>query len=172
MSQNSVECQFSQTTNSSTSKHEFFQSLHDNLWKLYIGKVSAYSCERTMKEYVHGLFTTDVENWTSNCRQLYFVESIRKNFVLADGTGSYCNGGLHSHFTSRSGFRSVFWTYYLIILLFLIMIKKCCGNDVAAFAKLSHVTFICTYSDRRKYVSGGEKFLCRSHILALIFVDL
>ena len=22
------------------------------------------------------------------------------------------------------------------------MIKKCCGNDVAAFAKLSHVTFI------------------------------
>ena len=52
------------------------------------------------------------------------------------------------------------------------MIKKCCGNDVAAFAKLSHVTFICTYSDRRKYVSGGEKFLYRSLILALIFVDL
>ena len=50
------------------------------------------------------------------------------------------------------------------------MIKKCCGNDVAAFAKLSHVT--CTYSDRWKYVSGGERFLCRSHILALIFVDL
>ena len=52
------------------------------------------------------------------------------------------------------------------------MIKKCCGNDVAAFAKLSHVTFICTYSDRWKYVSGGERFVCRSHILALIFVDL
>ena len=50
------------------------------------------------------------------------------------------------------------------------MIKKCCGNDVAAFAKLSHVT--CTYSDLWKYVSGGERFLCRSHILALIFVDL
>ena len=33
-----------------------------------------------------------------------------------------------------------------------------------------------TYSDRWKYVSGrskfGERFLCRSHILALIFVDL
>ena len=46
------------------------------------------------------------------------------------------------------------------------MIKKCCGNDVAAFAKLSYVTL------RWKYVSGGERFLCRSHILALIFVDL
>ena len=32
-----------------------------------------------MKEYVHGLFTTEVEiNWTSDCTQLYFVESIRK----------------------------------------------------------------------------------------------
>ena len=27
-----------------------------------------------MKEYVHGLFTTEVEiNWTSDCTQLYFV---------------------------------------------------------------------------------------------------
>ena len=24
------------------------------------------------------------------------------------------------------------------------MIKKCCGNDVAAFAKLSHVTYVRT----------------------------
>ena len=32
-----------------------------------------------MKEYVHGLLTTEVEiNWTSDCTQLYFVESIRK----------------------------------------------------------------------------------------------
>ena len=32
-----------------------------------------------MKEYVHGLFTTEVEiNWTSDCTQLYSVESIRK----------------------------------------------------------------------------------------------
>ena len=56
------------------------------------------------------------------------------------------------------------------------MIKKCCGNDVAAFAKLSHACNVCMYSDRWKYVSGssksGERFLCRSHILALIFVDL
>ena len=50
------------------------------------------------------------------------------------------------------------------------MIKKCCGNDVAAFTKLSHVTG--TYSARWKYVSGEERFLCRSHILALIFVGL
>ena len=28
----------------------------------FTGKVNTYSCERTMKEYVHGLFTTDVEN--------------------------------------------------------------------------------------------------------------
>ena len=53
-----------------------------------------------MKKYVHGLLTTEVENCTSNC----------KNFVLTDGTGSCCNGGLHSLFTSRSGLRSVFWT--------------------------------------------------------------
>ena len=32
-----------------------------------------------MKEDAHGLFTTEVEiNWTSDCTQLYFVESIRK----------------------------------------------------------------------------------------------
>ena len=27
----------------------------------FTGKVNTYSCERTMKEYVHGLFTTEVE---------------------------------------------------------------------------------------------------------------
>ena len=26
------------------------------------------------------------------------------------------------------------------------MIKKCCGNDVAAFAKFSHVMYVCTSS--------------------------
>ena len=50
----------------------------------FTGKINTYSCEATMKEYVHGLFTT-VENCTSNCTQLYFVKSIRKNFVLTDG---------------------------------------------------------------------------------------
>ena len=55
------------------------------------------------------------------------------------------------------------------------MVKKCCGNDVAALAKLSHK--ICTYSDRWKYVSGsskfGERFFYRSQqIFELIFVDL
>ena len=71
--------------------------------------------------------------------ELYFVESIRKNFIVTDGTDSFCNGGLHSLLTNRSGLRSVFWT---------IMIKKCWGNDVAAFAKLSHVTlYACTATD-------------------------
>ena len=41
---------------------------------------------------------------------------------------------------------------------------------------LFHPVSLCTYSDRWKYVSGssklGERFLCRSHILALILVDL
>ena len=37
-----------------------------------------------MKKYVHGFFTTEVEiNWTSDCTPLYFVEPIRKNFVLS-----------------------------------------------------------------------------------------
>ena len=118
-----------------------------------------------MKEYVRGLFTTEVEiNWTSDCTQLYFAESIRKNFVVTDRTDSYCTRGLHSLFTSRSGLRSVFWSLS-------VMIKKCCCNDVAAFAKLSDVTLYARTSDRWKYVSGGERFLCRSHILALIFVD-
>ena len=98
--------------------------------------------------------------------RLSFVESIR-NFVHTDRTGSYCNGGLHSLFTSCSGLRSVLLDFF--------MIRKCCGNEVAVFAKLSHVN-LCTYSDRWKYVSGsskfGERFPCRSHILALIFVDL
>ena len=60
------------------------------------------------------------------------------------------------------------------------MIKKCCGNDVAAFAafeKLSLACNVCMYGDRWKYVCSGsskfgERFLCHSQILALIFVDL
>ena len=28
------------------------------------------------------------------------------------------------------------------------MIKKCCGNDVAAFGKLRHACNVCMYSDR------------------------
>ena len=89
----------------------------------FTGKVSTHSCEHIMKEYVHGLFTTDVENRTSKCTQLYFVESIRKNFVLTGGTGSYCNGGLHSLFTSCSA-------WFKICFLDFIMIKKCCGNEL------------------------------------------
>ena len=32
------------------------------------------------------------------------------------------------------------------------MIKKCCGNDVAAFAKLSNVTYVCTATDENMSV--------------------
>ena len=111
-----------------------------------------------------------VENCTSNCTQLYFVESIRKNFVLTDGTGSFCNGGLHSLFASCSSLRSVFWT--------LPWSRNAAATTWLAFAKLSHVTYVRTaaYGDRWKYVRGssksGERFLCRSHTLALMFVDL
>ena len=116
-----------------------------------------------MKQYVHGLFTKEVENWTSDCTQLYFVESIRKNFVLTDGTGSYCNGGLHSLFYKPQWFK--------ICFLGFIMIKKRC--DVAAFAKLSHVTLHArTVTDGNLSVVEKGRFFCRSHILALIFVDL
>ena len=38
--------------------------------------------------------------------------------------------------------------WFKICFLDFIMIKKCCGNDVAAFAKLSHVTlYACTVTD-------------------------
>ena len=30
----------------------------------FTGKVNTYSCERTIKEYVHGLFTTEKEHQT------------------------------------------------------------------------------------------------------------
>ena len=73
--------------------------------------------------------------------QLYFVESIRKKFIVTDGTDSYCNGGLHSLYKPQ---------WFKICFLDFIMIKKCCGNDVAAFAKLSHVTLYartCTATD-------------------------
>ena len=75
--------------------------------------------------------------------------------MLTDETGSYCNGGPHSLFTSRSGLRSVLWT---------------------CICKVVACNLCSTYSERWKYVSGsskfGDRFLCRSHILALIFVDL
>ena len=45
-------------------------------------------------------------------------------------------------------------------------------NDVGAFAKLSHVTYVRTATDGNMSVVAlnfGQRFLCRSHILALIF---
>ena len=109
-----------------------------------------------------------VENCTSNCTQLYFVESIRKSFVLTDGTGSCCNGGLLSLFTSCSGLRSVFWT--------LSWSRDAAVTTSLPFAKLSHVTYVRTATDGNMSVvaqsKSGEMFLCPSHTLALIFVDL
>ena len=55
------------------------------------------------------------------------------------------------------------------------MIKTCCGNDVAAFAKLSHVTYVVRSAkdgNMSVVALNLERFLCRNHILALIFVDL
>ena len=52
------------------------------------------------------------------------------------------------------------------------MIKKCCGNDVAAFAKLLHVTLYARKATDGNMSVVDEGFFCRSHILALIFVDL
>ena len=55
------------------------------------------------------------------------------------------------------------------------MIKTCCGNEVTAFAKLLYVTYVVrTAKDGNMSVVALnlERFLHRSHILALIFVDL
>ena len=140
---NFLKTQFSEQQTTALQNTSFCAHYMITYENCFTGKVNTYSCERTMKEYVHGLFTTKVEiNWTSDCTQLYFVESIRKNFVLTDGTGSYCNGGLHSLFTSRSGLRSVFWTLLwprnAAVTTWLYL--RSCRN------------FICTYSDRWKYI--------------------
>ena len=125
--------QFSKTTNSSTSKHEFLHSLHDNLWKLfYRKKKSTHIHARLQWRNTFMVCLLQVENCTSNCTQLYFVESIRKNFVVTDGTGTFCNGGLHSLFSSCSGLKSVFWT--------LSWSRNAVATTWLAFAKLSHVT--------------------------------
>ena len=65
--------------------------------------------------------------------------------------------------------------WFKICFLDFIMIKTYCGNDLAAFAKLSHVSYVVrTATDVNMSVVALnlERFLCRSHILALIFVDL
>ena len=67
----------------------------------FTGKVSSFSCERTVKEYVHALFTTDVENWTSGC----------SSCILLSRSGTGSNGGLHSLWQAVvHGLRSVCWT--------------------------------------------------------------
>ena len=45
-------------------------------------------------------------------KQLDFVESIFSNVVLTDGTGSFCNGVLHSLSNHRNGSISVVWTLW------------------------------------------------------------
>ena len=59
---NFLKTQFSQTTNISTSKLEFCTHHMITYEICFTGKVNTYSCERTIKEYFHGLFTTEVEN--------------------------------------------------------------------------------------------------------------
>ena len=108
LSQNSVQSNKQTAALQNTSFCTHYRITYESC---FTGKVNTYSCESTMKQYGHGLFTTEVEiNWTSDCTQLYFVESIRKHFVLTDKTGSCCNGGLHSLFKSCSGLRCVFCT--------------------------------------------------------------
>ena len=104
LSQNSVQSNKQTAALQNTSFCTHYRITYESC---FTGKVNTYSCESTM-------FTIEVENCTSNCTQLYFVESIRKNFVLTDGTGSYCNGGVHSLFTSCSvhGLRSVSGLYH------------------------------------------------------------
>ena len=120
---NFLKTQFSQTTN----------------MKAVLPEKSTHIHARVQRRNTFMVCLLQVENCTSNCTQLYFVESIRKNFVLTDGTGSFCNGGLHSLFTSCSGLRSVFWT--------LSWSRNAAVTTWLAFAKLSHVTYVRTATD-------------------------
>ena len=56
---NFLKTRFSQTTNS---KHEFCTHYMITYESCFTGKVNTYSFECTMKEYIPGLFTTEVEN--------------------------------------------------------------------------------------------------------------
>lgn len=85
---------------------------------------------------------------------------------LAYGTGSHCDEGLHSIFTSSIGSR------FKNCCLDSFRINNCCSNDVAAFAKIVNVWI---FSDRR-HASGSSKFgsriRYRGQILALLFLNL
>ena len=97
-------------------------------------KVNTYSCERTMKEYVHGLFTTEVYVSIS-LLQTELTGIVMEEFIQ---------------------FYKPQW--FKIYFLDFIMIKKCCAcNDVAAFAKLSHVTVIYTRTATDGNMSMMEK---------------
>ena len=63
--------------------------------------------------------------------------------------------------------------WFKICFLDFIMIRKCCGNDVAAFAKLSHVTLYArTATDRNMSVVQKGFFAVATYWRTLIFVDL
>ena len=101
----------------------------------FTGKVNTYSCERTMKEYVHGLFTTEVEinsehQTVRSC--ILLSRSVKISWLQAELTAIVIE-----KITSFTFYKP---QWFKICFLDFIMIKKCCGNDVAAFAKLSHVT--------------------------------
>ena len=85
-------------------------------------------------------FNIDAGDWTWNCKRLCFVESI--GFFWTELAAIAMNDFLTFHKLRCS---RPLWKSF--------MTNNCCSNDVAAFAKLSHV---CTYS-RRRHVSGSSE---------------
>ena len=62
IAQNFLKTQFSQTTNSSTSKHEFLHSLHDNLCKLFYRKIQ-HMFMRTYNETITKIMKLHDFSW-------------------------------------------------------------------------------------------------------------
>ena len=105
----------------------------------FAGKVDTHLCECTMKEYIY-FFNIEAGDWTWNCTRLCFVESI--GFFWTELAAIVMNDFLTFH--KLQWFKTSL-EYF--------MTNNRCSNDVAAFAKLSHV---CTYS-RRRHVSGSSE---------------
>ena len=81
--------QFHQTRKSSTSKKTIFCA-HENLRTLFYRKSqhTFMTCKSkgTLKESVHGVINTETEDAAVFCS----VDLPNSNFVLTDGSGSYC----------------------------------------------------------------------------------
>ena len=60
------------------------------------GKVNTYSCERTMKEYVHGLFTTEVEIEHQTVRSCILLSrSVRTSLLQTELTAIVMEDFIH-----------------------------------------------------------------------------